>query len=117
MHDQIRTNAPAPTNLGSYRTTARTVGGLIVCYFFYRTRLLPRPLAVWGLIGYAIILCGSVLEVFGFDLLSIHAIPGGLWEVFIGVWLIAKGFSPITGIPASPAPSTTPDPMPLPAPH
>ena len=24
----------------------------------------------------------------------IHAIPGGLWEVFIGVWLIVKGFNP-----------------------
>jgi hypothetical protein len=24
---------------------------------------------------------------------SVHTIPGGLWEVFIGVWLIVKGFS------------------------
>jgi hypothetical protein len=35
-----------------------------------------------------------VLEVLGFNLLSIHAIPGGLWELFIGVWLIVKGFNP-----------------------
>jgi hypothetical protein len=35
-----------------------------------------------------------VVEVLGFDLLTIHAIPGGLWEVFIGVWLIVKGFNP-----------------------
>jgi hypothetical protein len=24
---------------------------------------------------------------------SVHTIPGGPWEVFIGVWLIVKGFS------------------------
>jgi hypothetical protein len=35
-----------------------------------------------------------VIEVLGFNLQTIHAIPGGLWELFIGVWLIAKGFNP-----------------------
>jgi hypothetical protein len=39
-----------------------------------------------------------VVEVLGFNLNSIHTIPGGLWELFIGVWLIVKGFS------ASPVP-------------
>jgi hypothetical protein len=70
------------------------VAGLMLCYTLYRAKLIPRFLAVWGLVGYAVILCGSVLEVLGFDLLSIHAIPGGLWEMFIGVWLIVKGFNP-----------------------
>jgi hypothetical protein len=107
------------THLYAYSIAMLTLGiaGLLICYAFYRTGLLPRPLAVWGLAGYAIILCGSVLELFGFDLLSIHAIPGGLWEVFVGVWLIVKGFTPITGPSASPTSSTTPDPMPLPAPN
>jgi hypothetical protein len=35
----------------------------------------------------------------GFNLLTIHAIPGGLWEVFIGVWLIIKGFNPSAFVP------------------
>jgi hypothetical protein len=70
------------------------VASLMLCYTLYRAKLVPRLLAVWGLVGYATILCGSVLEVMGFDLLSIHAIPGGLWEMFIGVWLIVKGFNP-----------------------
>lgn len=69
------------------------VASLLLCYTLYRAKLVPRFLAVWGLVGYAVILCGSVLEVLGFNLLSIHAIPGGLWELFIGVWLIAKGFN------------------------
>src|SRR5215203_398413 len=83
-------------NLYAYHIAMFTLGiaGLLLCYTFYRAKLVPRLLAVWGLIGYATILCGSVLEVLGFNLLSIHAIPGGLWELFIGVWLIVKGFNP-----------------------
>ncbi len=82
-------------NLYAYEFAMITVGvaGLILCSMFYRAQLVPRLLAVWGLIGYAILLLGSVLQVLGFNLNSIQAIPGGLWELFIGVWLIAKGFS------------------------
>ena len=82
--------------LDAYNIAMTTLGisGLILCYSFYRSRLVPRFLAVWGLVGYATILCGSVVEVLGFNLQTIHAIPGGLWEVFIGVWLIVKGFNP-----------------------
>ncbi len=87
--------------LDAYNIAMTTLGisGLILGYSFYKTKLVPRLLAVWGLVGYATILCGSVLEVLGFDLLSIHAIPGGLWEMFIGVWLIVKGFNPSAFVP------------------
>jgi hypothetical protein len=77
----------------AFGMTAVGVAGLILCSAFLRTRLIPRPLAVWGLVGYAALLGGSVLEILGFHLNSIQAVPGGLWELFIGVWLIVKGFS------------------------
>ena len=92
--------------LNAYNIAMTTLGisGLILCYSFYKSKLVPRLLAIWGLVGYATILCGSVLEVLGFDRLSIHTIPGGLWELFIGVWLIVKGFN----LPATaPEPDTT----------
>ena len=66
---------------------------------FYRARLVPRFVAVWGLVGYAIHLGGAVLELLGFNLGLIPVLPGGLWELFTGVWLIARGFS------AAPAPA------------
>jgi hypothetical protein len=69
------------------------VSGLMLCYTLYRAKLVPRILAVWGLVGYAIIFCGMVSEVMGSGLGLASSIPGGLWEVFIGVWLIAKGFN------------------------
>lgn len=69
------------------------VAGLMLCYTLYKAKLIPRPLAVWGLVGYAIILCGMVSEVMGSGLGLVSSLPGGLWEVFIGVWLIIKGFN------------------------
>ena len=65
---------------------------LLTCTLF-RARLVPRVLAVWGLAGYAIHLGGAVLELLGFNLGLIPVIPGGLWELFIGVWLIVRGFN------------------------
>jgi Domain of unknown function (DUF4386) len=84
--------------LYAYHFGMLTVGfaGLMLCYLFYKTQLVPRLFGVWGLVGYAVILGGSVLEVTGFNLNSIHTIPGGLWELSIGVWLIAKGFSRVS---------------------
>ena len=91
----------AEGNLYAYEFAMTTLGvaGVILCTAFVRTNLIPRPLAVWGLVGYAVILCGSVLEILGFNLSSIQAIPGGLWEVFIGVWLIVKGFNTTADTP------------------
>ena len=96
----------ADVNLYAYHIAMFTLGiaGLLLCYTFYRAKLVPRLLAVWGLIGYATILCGSLLEILGFNLLSIHAIPGGLWELFIGVWLIVRGFNPSAFVPESAGP-------------
>jgi len=80
----------------AYQIGMSAVGlaGLMLCYTLYRAKLVPRLVAVWGLVGYAIIFCGMVSEVMGSGLGLVSSIPGGLWEVFIGVWLIAKGFNP-----------------------
>lgn len=88
-------------NIYAYQIAMIFVGlaSMLLCYSFYETKLIPRFIAVWGLVGYATILCGSVLEALGFDMHLIHTIPGGLWEVFTGVWLIAKGFNSSAFVP------------------
>jgi hypothetical protein len=74
------------------------VAGLMLCYTLFRAKLVPGWLALWGLVGYAIIFCGMVSAVMGSGLGDISSVPGGLWEIFIGVWLIVKGFnSPAQG--------------------
>ena len=69
------------------------ISGVMLCYTLYTARLVPRWLAGWGLVGYAIIFCGMVSEILGSGLGLASSIPGGLWEVFMGVWLIVKGFN------------------------
>ena len=81
------------------------IAGLLLCYTLYRAQLVPKPLAIWGLVGYAIIFCGMVSEVMGSGLGLVSSLPGGLWEVFIGVWLIAKGFSAPALAPGSATPA------------
>lgn len=69
------------------------MAGLTLCYGFYRTKLVPRFFVIWGFIGYVSFLIGSMLEILGFNLQLLHTLPGGLWEMSIGVWLIFQGFN------------------------
>jgi hypothetical protein len=69
------------------------IAGLTLCYGLYRGKLIPEVFIIWGFIAYLSFLGGSALEILGFNLQLLHTIPGGLWEMSIGVWLIAKGFN------------------------
>ena len=70
------------------------IGSLFFCVALHRSRLVPQLLAVWGFVGYASFAAGSFLElagVAGAGLLS--TVPGGLFEIFFAIWLIARGFA------------------------
>ena len=83
-----------------------SVGSTIFCFLMYRSDLVPRFLAAWGVVGYAIFAVGCLLEIVGFTGAGLLAVvPGGLFEVFFGIWLIARGFNP-AATTAGAAPST-----------
>jgi Domain of unknown function (DUF4386) len=69
------------------------LGSLPFCYLLYRSRLIPRPMSVLGLVGYAALIIGSSLELFGLDLVMVHYLPGALFELILPIWLIVKGFN------------------------
>ncbi len=70
------------------------IGSLLFCAALFRSGLVPRFLAVWGFVGYATFATGSLLELSGVAGAGlICTVPGGLWELFFAVWLIARGFS------------------------
>ena len=70
------------------------IGSLFFCALLFRTRLVPRFLAVWGFIGYACFAGGNLLELFGVAGAGIvSSAPGGLFELTFGIWLIARGFA------------------------
>jgi hypothetical protein len=87
------------------------ISGLMLCSTLYRAQLVPRWLAVWGLVGYAIILCGMVSAVMGSGLGDLSSYAGGLWEVFVGVWLIVKGFNTSAFVPQATRTSTLAEPL------
>ncbi|MCJ7595455.1 MAG: DUF4386 domain-containing protein [Desulfobacterales bacterium] len=75
-----------------------SLGALLLYSFLYRSTLLPRFISVWGLIGVVLILSLSlistlnVLEV-GLSTGLIFALPIITNEIFLGIWLIVKGFN------------------------
>ena len=71
----------------------------IVDTFGIKATLVPRWLAVWGFIGYAISLVGMLSEIMGSGLGLASSLPGGLWAVCMGVWLIVKGFTTPKTVP------------------
>jgi hypothetical protein len=72
------------------------LGGLMFCSILYQSKLIPRLMSVWGVVGYIAFISGCILELFGLDLRLMHTLPGGLFEIFLSLWLIVKGFSAST---------------------
>jgi hypothetical protein len=63
----------------------------------YQFKLLPKFISIWGFVGAALILALNVLLTFGVEVGSIGlvlALPIISNEIFLGIWLIAKGFNP-----------------------
>jgi hypothetical protein len=70
------------------------LGGVFLCALLFRTRLIPRFLAMWGVIGYVILVAGTIAEIFGTHVGLALSIPGGLFELALGFWLLIMGFTP-----------------------
>jgi hypothetical protein len=47
-----------------------------------------------GVIGYTIHAAGAIAETFGIPISLILLMPGGLFELSLGFWLLIKGFQP-----------------------
>jgi hypothetical protein len=74
------------------------VGGLMFSYLLFQSKLIPRYLSALGLIGYAMLFLGAVLNLFNIFNISngigiFVYLPGGLFELFLPVWLFIKGFN------------------------
>lgn len=70
-------------------------GAFFLCVLLYRTRLVPRWLAAWGAVGYVVHFAGASAEILGSPVSMILLIPGGLFELTFGVWLLVKGLGAV----------------------
>ncbi|WP_277750900.1 DUF4386 domain-containing protein [Anaerobacillus alkaliphilus] len=76
-----------------------SIGGLILYYCFFRMKLIPKWLSIWGLIGYTSTLIATILLFF--DIIKIVSpiylimnTPTALLELILAVYLIVNGFNP-----------------------
>ena len=79
---------------------AFSVGSFMYSVVFYRSRLVPRWLSLWGMAGALLMGAGGVVSSFSDDPVTgqyLLILPVALWEMVIAVWLLVRGFSPETG--------------------
>jgi hypothetical protein len=72
--------------------------GLLLGYMMFRSGLVPRGLAVFGLIGGPLVLISGTLVLFGIidagsSAQSLATVPEIIWEASLGIYLTFKGFN------------------------
>ena len=83
-------------NVGSL--LAFCLGALMYYYIFYQTKLVPRWLSVWGLVGATLLVVAATLVMFNLigplsTVQVVLALPLAVQEMVLAVWLIVKGFN------------------------
>jgi hypothetical protein len=73
------------------------IGGILFCYLFFKSRYIPRLLAAWGIFTYATMLLLGLVSILMPNLPTYIKmalfIPGGIFELAIGIWLLTRGVS------------------------
>jgi hypothetical protein len=85
------------------------INALLLGTLMYRSRLVPRVIPTLGLVGAPLLLTSTIATMFGINHLgsvwsTIAVAPIFVWELSLGLYLVAKGFrpSPITaGLPSA----------------
>ena len=75
------------------------IGFLLLSYLFFQSKLVPRFISVWGLIGSVLLLASTLLNMIVHSLeipFFFSHLPVILNELFLAVWLIVKGFNTST---------------------
>ena len=88
--------------------------GLILGWLMYKSELVPRRMAMFGLVGGPLIIVSGALVIVGVIeaggvVQALATVPEFIWELSIGIYLIVKGYrtsSPVLrdqGAPSAPA--------------
>ncbi len=70
---------------------------IMYSYLLFRTGLVPKPLALFGIITAVLVFIAGLLDMFGIvepisTAKGLIALPVGVYEMSLAVWLIVKGF-------------------------
>lgn len=68
------------------------IGSVLLCYSFYRTRMIPRLFSLLGIVGYLALIASSCLTLLEYEPGWVLFVPGAIFELLFPVWLLIKGF-------------------------
>jgi hypothetical protein len=73
--------------------------GMILGYLMYRTGLIPRGMAMLGLVAGPLLVISGTAVIFGLyeqftPLALVMSLPEFVWELSLGIYLVVKGFRP-----------------------
>ena len=75
---------------------------LFIFYLFlYQIKLIPRFISIWGIAAVPLIVAAVLLAIFDQDTYMGLMMPGGINQIFLGGWLIVKGFNSSAIAPTS----------------
>jgi hypothetical protein len=72
-----------------------SLAALLLYIFLYQTQLVPRLISIWGFIAVVSLFTWNMVEAFGLHISAgmVFALPMILNEIFLGLWLLVKGFN------------------------
>jgi hypothetical protein len=102
LHEQTRLLGP--------QFCAGLGNGILLGYLMWRSRLLPRPMVVLGLVGGPLaLLAGTGVLLGAWEATSGLPValtaPEAIWELSLSVWLLVRGFRPSPVLTGSAAPA------------
>jgi hypothetical protein len=104
VYEGLRSMALATNSwAGKLATVAFVLGAIGLYSLFYRSRLVPRFISAWGLIGVVLLIVANLLAVdvtAGFQPAAVLFLPIVLNELFLAIWLIVRGFDAAIERPA-----------------
>jgi len=66
------------------------LGAILFYYLFYKSRMIPRVLSVWGLAAVALALVGTLLALSGYEVPFIIYLSYLPFEFTVGVWILVR---------------------------
>jgi len=74
-----------------------SIGALLFYYIFYKSKLIPRLLSIWGILGACIILIATLFTIFGLTVPTFIYLPYVPFELVVGIWILIKGLGNTKG--------------------
>jgi hypothetical protein len=79
----------------SLHMLAFCIGAIMFYFLLFRSSTIPKWLSLWGLLSLMPLLVGTMAMIFGTSIPFIFYVPYVPFELFIGLFILTKGLTPV----------------------